>query len=460
MKTYFRNIIFSKTPLVGKYKFRKEFRIFPAPFTGLPQSEHTLHFPLVIESWVNDEENPELPAELNTIENLLSPLTNQTNKVSRISNLLSALSNHRFFQYKEIEDNWGIPIPAEGINEELNTQSSAWTLGLYYYPNMAQDLRIEHFTVSNAPDITFIEHPNYFLDDPVENKDGEITFSERIDSALKGYYSLDKYTKTCVDSAAYLICNGTDIRPAMKSLSFLSLISSIETLMTLEFKSKMKEISFICHDCRTIESSPYKCPKCDRPIWGIAVKFREFLKKYVSATDASERKYKKIYKLRSKIIHNGALLLGDSQIDWDINGETGEQWQLHLETLQSIQLFGSAISNWDLHLRCVNFITILESIFLKDEEDTKMEQKVKARLSKSLSNQHTEKERIKSLFSNIYQVRHKMIHKALRIKIDYKELSEAQKIMINLFLKLIQYNIVSGFTDKARLIEKLNEIKS
>ncbi|KKK95403.1 hypothetical protein LCGC14_2673160, partial [marine sediment metagenome] len=128
--------------------------------------------------------------------------------------------------------------------------------------------------------------------------------------------------------------------------------------------------------------------------------------------------------------------------------------------IQSIQLFGSAISNWDLHLRCVNLITILESVFLKDDEDRGMEHKVKARLSKLLSNQQNEKERIKSIVANIYEVRHKMIHKAIRIKIDYKELSEAQKIMINLFLRLIQHYVVLGFTDKARLIEKLNEIKS
>ena len=134
--------------------------------------------------------------------------------------------------------------------------------------------------------------------------------------------------------------------------------------------------------------------------------------------------------------------------------------ELHEIIIQSIHLFGSAISNWDLHLRCVNMITILESIFLKDDEEGDMERKAKARLSKALANQHIEKERIKSVFTNVYQVRHKMIHKAKRIAIDFKELSEAQMIMINLFLRLIQFNTELGFTDKTSLIEKLNEIKS
>ncbi len=134
--------------------------------------------------------------------------------------------------------------------------------------------------------------------------------------------------------------------------------------------------------------------------------------------------------------------------------------ELHEIIIQSIHLFGAAISNWDLHLRCVNLITILESIFLLAEESNNMEHKTKARLSKALTNEHQKKERLKTIFSNIYQVRHKMIHKAKRIEINYKELSEAQMNMVNLFLRLIELNTKYGFKDKTTLIEKLNEVKS
>lgn len=134
--------------------------------------------------------------------------------------------------------------------------------------------------------------------------------------------------------------------------------------------------------------------------------------------------------------------------------------ELHEIIIQSIHLFGTAISNWDLHLRCVNLITLLESIFLKADESNDMERKTKARLAKTLTNQHQEKERLKTIFSNIYQVRHKMIHKARRIEIDTKVLSEVQMNMVNLFLKLIELNTKSGFKDKETMIQKLNEIKS
>jgi len=137
-----------------------------------------------------------------------------------------------------------------------------------------------------------------------------------------------------------------------------------------------------------------------------------------------------------------------------------KQDELHEIIIQSIHLFGSAISNWDLHLRCVNLITILESIFLKAEESNDMERRTKARLAKALTNKHQEKERLKTIFSNIYQVRHKMIHKAKRVEINSMELSEAQMNMVNLFLRLIELNTKFGFKDKTTLIEKLNEIKS
>lgn len=134
--------------------------------------------------------------------------------------------------------------------------------------------------------------------------------------------------------------------------------------------------------------------------------------------------------------------------------------ELHEIILQSIHFFGSAISNWDLHIRCVNLITILESIFLEPNESNSMEHKTKARLSKVLTNNHQKKQKLKTVFSNIYQVRHKMIHKAIRVEIIIKELAEAQMVMVNLFYRLIELNTKFGFKDKKTLINELNQIKS
>ena len=127
---------------------------------------------------------------------------------------------------------------------------------------------------------------------------------------------------------------------------------------------------------------------------------------------------------------------------------------------QGIGLLASSLSNWDLHLRVINLITILESFLLKDEESNDMERKVKARLAKIIADDFQEKEKLKILFTNIYQIRHKMVHKAIKLPINTEELMTAQLTIINLLLKLMRLNVVEKYTLKTALIETLNEIKS
>lgn len=125
---------------------------------------------------------------------------------------------------------------------------------------------------------------------------------------------------------------------------------------------------------------------------------------------------------------------------------------------QGINLLGNALSIDDLHIRSINLITLIESLLLMDEEETKLERKTKARLSKILSTVFEEKEKIKTSLSLIYKVRHKMVHKAIRLSIDVDEMINVQLAVINLLLKLINYN--SQFSDKNSLIEFIDKIKS
>ena len=134
--------------------------------------------------------------------------------------------------------------------------------------------------------------------------------------------------------------------------------------------------------------------------------------------------------------------------------------ELYNLIIQGIKLFASALSNWDLHQRIVNLITILESLLLKDDESNDMERRAKARLSKIITDNFSEKEQLKILFTDIYKIRHKMIHKATKIKINIDALRIAQLTIINLILKLMRYNIVGNYKCKTDLIEYLNEIKS
>lgn len=151
---------------------------------------------------------------------------------------------------------------------------------------------------------------------------------------------------------------------------------------------------------------------------------------------------------------NGGLSLFSNYLKLNRNSE------IHNLIFQSIKLFGSSISNWDLHLRCVTLITIIESILLKEDEKNDMQHKVKARLSKILTNEHKKKEEIKETFEKIYLIRHKMVHKAKRLPINFNELRKAQIHTIELFMRLIDLDTKFGVPNKNSLIDFLNNIKS
>ena len=341
----FRNIIFSKTPLTGHFRFEDEFQIYPCDYENAPKSKHANDIPLIIEFWIDEDENPEVPEDLQSIKSLISPITNQTNKLSRITRLLSALTNHRIHNLSETKLKWGmtLPVDLETDKEEINNSSSSLIMGIYYYPTIANDLKIDGFSEQRHQSINLIPHKLYYQYDPIDSKDKEIFFPTTFDKALSKYFSLDNKSRKIVDTICHLICNGIDIKSKMRSMSFLSFVSSIETLVNFEFKEKKDGVEFECHDCQTLKSSPIQCQKCGRPIWGVKAKFKAFLKTYVAYSESALAKFNKIYNLRSNIVHNGMLLLGDEQIDWSKSDKADSQYMTHLETMQLARL---ALVNW------------------------------------------------------------------------------------------------------------------
>lgn len=346
-KKLIRNLILTKAPLKGYFRYKNEFQIFPATYKNIPQNSHATHFPIIIEYWIDESDKPNIPEDLKDIENFLSRNTIIMNKLRSLCSLLSVITNHRFFTYN-MEGQWFMNIPDGEITDEVNKQSSTWGISAYIYPELGKDMIIDKFTQTDFEQIKPVEHFKYFLHDPIESHLNEITFPQTIYLILGGFFGLDKKERKAAEAAAHLICNGIDIQTSMKSLSFLSFISSIETIVNLEYTDKNKGIKFECNDCKTISEAPYKCHKCNRPIWGIAAKFREFLAEFIHNSEGSIKKYKKIYNLRSKLVHDGSLLLGDNYTDWGDVNNPNSHWLLHLETMQLSKL---TLTNWLVHKR-------------------------------------------------------------------------------------------------------------
>ncbi|MGO4821784.1 MULTISPECIES: hypothetical protein [unclassified Flavobacterium] len=122
----------------------------------------------------------------------------------------------------------------------------------------------------------------------------------------------------------------------------------------------------------------------------------------------------------------------------------------------SIIFYSKCISETDIHLRVSQFIMIIESIFLLDDEKYKMENKCKRRLLDfSFDSRNIEKIYFNEILSEMYQIRHKMTHKSIRIFIDYSKLRIFQIEIINLLFLLLKNS--KNFDNKELLINYVDK---
>ena len=285
---------------------------------GKPKSPYARHFPIFLEYTI-DYQNDE-PTDIFSLGAI------RINKENEILNLLSCLTNYRFFKYDTSMIGWGVKMSdklVEDMTEEEKQGMGDQDSGL------KEDLRIEQFT-DFKPTVSFIEAQmhEYFTDNPIDDYSHEVCFPNTLYTALHNYYNLSSETRKKVNSCIYLACDGMDISSNKRSLSFLSYISAIEGLIGLEN-----------------DSSPEICPQCKRPVFSVNQNFVKFLSKFVAGSVKSQKKYKDIYNLRSRITHSGKLFLSDYELSFDeSNGEKEySEWLMRLETLQ---LFRISLDSW------------------------------------------------------------------------------------------------------------------
>ena len=343
MKKYFKKLVFSNSILKTSYRYENEFQILPIDMSGKPQSPYAKHFPLFLEYT--------LEVDIDAQKDFFELQVHRINKEKEILNLLSCLTNYRFYNYDTSMMGWGIKLPEKPKEEitkeeweEYNRQESCLFLGGYIYHRLKEDLIIDKFTDFYSKAICKEARMHeYYTDNPIDDYEHEICFPNTLYSALHNYYELSPKTKLKVDSCIYLACDGMDISANKRTLSFLSYISAIEGLVNLEIDDN--EIQFECGSCKTIKSSPYTCPECGRPIWGISQKIINFLSKFVAGSEKSRKVYRDIYNLRSKITHTGKLFQSDYEMSFDNDRIVidDEDWLMRLKTLQ---LFRISLDCW------------------------------------------------------------------------------------------------------------------
>lgn len=336
-KKYLKNIIFTKSQLTGTYRYKDEFQFYPLDLDDAPRFDKINEIPICFEFYYEDKDVKMYnPFGSKTLDAMVSETTAQTNKRNRILRLISVITNYRFHLDSKTEVIWG--LNASNVSDEMK---SIPIVQAYAYPNIGQDLKITELTNYDQGEIILLPPNEYYIYDPVDDRTKQIKLPLNIDKIIDKYFELDEKTRLIVDSAIYQLCNALDSFKNMKSLSFVSAVSSIETMLKIEFKKE--KLEFECKACQTLKSSPRTCHKCGRPKWGIAEKYREFLFKYVGESPENRKLYMKIYNIRSKIVHTEYLMFNENVLDWEYGDKESE---LNLHHLTAIQLSRISIVNW------------------------------------------------------------------------------------------------------------------
>ena len=119
-----------------------------------------------------------------------------------------------------------------------------------------------------------------------------------------------------------LLSDGINFGLQHQSIGFVSFISSVETMIDFENRGVKVE----------------HCKECGQPVYSVSKKFIAYLSKYVSRTENSIRKFKRLYTLRSKIAHTGKLFLSDREFSLLNRDTTNQEWYSCMEAQQLARL--------------------------------------------------------------------------------------------------------------------------
>ena len=318
MRYFRRNIIMTKTPLWTAYQYRDVFILQPIVREDIPKCPYTRHYPAFVDFYIDTDD---IKSEIELIE--LS-----VDRVKEICTILTALSNFEFFAYSTADCAWGAVAPScsfDAMTSEdvafwnKKAKNSVWMIPNYTYEGFEHDRLI--FSISlETPNKRMICDPNplYFTDKPEEYSKSGIILPEDITSALDTYYGLDANSRKSVFAAMTLISNGINLGIQYQSLGFISYITSIETLVNFEYKNLKVEY----------------CKECGQPQYKVRKKFLDLLAKYVSSSEKSQSKFKKMYDLRSKIAHTGELFISDIEFTLKKRDKFNGEWFQYLEVQQ------------------------------------------------------------------------------------------------------------------------------
>ncbi len=160
----------------------------------------------------------------------------------------------------------------------------------------------------------------------------EIVLPDYAEAIIDKYYALSDDAYRSFRRASYLFYTGIELRGSHTSLSFASVVSAIETLMSYNAPKSVR------------------CESCGQPKYRLNARFREFIiaHAYRGKESASAKRFvSRLYSLRSKLLHEGGLMLAD--LHWMDRSKTEDATVKWEESFLHKDLVGVArvcLINW------------------------------------------------------------------------------------------------------------------
>jgi len=283
-----RVTIFTTKPVIGQYRFKDKLQIYPSKRKPIEQNGR-FFCPLTIEISFSQQGEHYYRYGIPYGRDQL------TKQIVEIQHLLSVVTQFFFFDHIKAKS------PIKRFTNKSCKLIEKGNIRWY------QDKALDDLNVAN------------------------LVIPEFMDSILETYYALPKDKLLAFRKACYLFYYGVELYSTNPSLSFASFVSVIETLMGFGAKS---------HD---------KCKCCGQPKYRLSARFREFIFTfgYGGKKSAGAKKFiNKLYTQRSKILHEGQLLLGDMfwhPVEEEIMSVNWEESFLHKDLLGVTRL---CLINW------------------------------------------------------------------------------------------------------------------
>ena len=322
--------------VTGSYRYGDLFQIRPvypdAPVLEWPMGHH----PCLLEYRYNVPDVSETKFNPNLPEHVIVPLLDDdySSKVKKqILLILSTFSKSRVFQYVRgiSQQQWFMKLPRDSKDLEVSA-TPMWGQGGYQYQGISARV-VDDFSRPDVVSIRLVESNQYYRTETpqqyvIGQTSDEFEFPDRIKGFLDGYMALPDMLKGSFLSSSFLLDRGIQLFYQAPSLAFAACVSSLETLIAVDHKGETED----------------RCKSCGQVKYNVRQKFLEFIRKYGSESLETRKVADKVYKRRSKILHEGQLFVGEAEprtiegtIDW-INDDQSRR--------DVIRFFRTCIINW------------------------------------------------------------------------------------------------------------------